>query len=100
MKSLGIKIALKAAEDGVIIPVRVQPRTSRSEIGDIQNGMLKIRLTAPPVEGEANAQCIQIIAKWLGVPKGRISILQGEKSREKKIKIEGITVDKVLAKLE
>lgn len=76
---------------GVSFGVRVQPRASRDEIVGPENGILKVRLTSPPVKGEANAHCIELLAGWLGVSKGRISILKGAQAREKLVLVGGLT---------
>lgn len=76
---------------GLSFVVRVQPRASRDEIVGPENGILKVRLTSPPVKGEANAHCVELLARWLGVSKGRISILKGAHAREKVVLVEGLT---------
>ncbi len=89
------KVTVREVADGVEFSVRVQPRASRNEAAEVVGGVLKIRLTAPPVEGEANDQCIRFLADFLAVPKSRISIIRGKSSREKRIKVDGVTVDKI-----
>jgi uncharacterized protein (TIGR00251 family) len=61
----------------------IQPRASRSEFSGIFRERLKIRINSPPVEGEANRECIDFLAKSLGVPKSDIKLLKGGQSREK-----------------
>ena len=73
--------------DAVIIDVRVIPRASRSEVVGMHAGALKVRLTAPPVDGAANAELIKLLAKKLGVAKSEVSIVGGETSKNKRIKI-------------
>lgn len=76
-------------QDGaLLLHVRVQPRASRDEYCGIQGESLKIRLTAPPVDGKANAGLIAFLAKWFKVPKSGIRILSGETSREKRVCIQ------------
>ncbi|MBI2877045.1 MAG: DUF167 domain-containing protein [Candidatus Tectomicrobia bacterium] len=84
---------------GISFGVRVQPRASRNEIVGTENGILKVRLTSPPVKGEANAHCIELLAHWLGVSKGRISILKGTQAREKLVLVEGLTSQELDASL-
>jgi hypothetical protein len=67
--------------------VRVQPRASRDEIVGIQGNHLKIRITAPPVDGKANVHLIQFLAQEFGVPKSRITLIGGESGREKRLQI-------------
>tara|TARA_Y100000294_G_scaffold56792_1_gene53725 strand:+ start:455 stop:787 length:333 start_codon:yes stop_codon:yes gene_type:complete len=81
---------IREAIDGVTFSIRVQPRSSKNEIIGVENGSLKIKLTSPPVENAANQQCIKVISKWLGVSRSRVQIISGLKSRNKKIKINGM----------
>jgi uncharacterized protein (TIGR00251 family) len=90
---------IRTVEDGVIFLVRVQPRAAKSGIREVVDGKLKLRLTSPPVEGAANEDCILLLADFFKVPRSRVSILHGKRSREKKIKIEGVTVDTILRRL-
>jgi len=76
--------------DGVTFSIRVQPRSSKNEIIGVESGSLKIKLTSPPVENAANRQCIKVISKWLDVSRSRVQIISGLKSRNKKIKINGM----------
>lgn len=83
-------LRLTATGDGVLFSVHVQPRASRSEICGVQEGELKLRLTSPPVEDAANRQCVELIAKALGVAKSKVSIKSGAKSRHKVVRVEGV----------
>lgn len=74
-------------DDRLTLHVRVQPRASRDEIVGIQGNHLKVRITAPPVEGRANAHLIEFLAREFGVPKSRISLIGGECGREKRLLI-------------
>jgi uncharacterized protein len=82
--------------EGVVFTVHVQPRASRSEICGAKGGELRLRLTSPPVEDAANKQCVELIAKALGVAKSRVSIKSGAKSRHKVVKVEGVDSGSVL----
>jgi uncharacterized protein (TIGR00251 family) len=75
---------------GVELAVLVQPRASRSRVVGEHDGLLKIQLAAPPVEGEANAALIEMLARLLGVPKRQVSLISGETSRRKRVRIEGV----------
>ncbi len=70
--------------------VLVTPRASREKIGPVVGDRLKISVTAPPVDGEANAAIIACLAKALGVPKSAVSILRGDGSRRKTVRVTGI----------
>lgn len=81
-------IAIKEIEDGLIFSVYVQPRSSKIAIVGSHQNALKIKLTAPPVGGAANKQCIQVMAKSLGLPKSAVTISSGQTSRLKQIIIQ------------
>ena len=77
------------------VAVRVQPRSRKDEIAGERAGALLIRVTAPPVDGKANAAVRRLIAKRLRVPAGRVSIVRGESSRDKFLEVEGIGDDEL-----
>ena len=81
---------IQAVPDGVVIDVRVIPRSGRSGVDGIRDGALLVRLTAPPVEGAANAELVAVIADTLGVPKRNVTIVAGEHGRRKRIKVAGV----------
>lgn len=85
---------------GVSFRVRVQPRASKDEVVGPENGLLKVRLTSPPVKGKANAHCIELLARHLGVSKSQISILKGTQAREKLLRVEGLTSQELAASLQ
>ncbi len=76
------------------IQVRVIPRSSKNSIV-WEEGALKVRLTAPPVDGAANEALIALLAEHLGLPKRSISIVRGATSRQKTVEIVGMTVEAV-----
>lgn len=76
-----------------IIDVRVIPRAGRSGIAGMRGDALLVRLNAPPVDGAANAELIEVLADALGVPKRAVSIVSGERSRQKRVRIDGVTTD-------
>ncbi|GFO58106.1 UPF0235 protein [Geomonas silvestris] len=84
---------LTATPDGVCFGVHVQPRASRAEICGPKDGELRLRLTSPPVEDAANKQCVELIAKTLGIAKSRVSIRSGGKSRHKVVQVAGVSPD-------
>jgi uncharacterized protein (TIGR00251 family) len=75
----------------VTVDVLVQPRASRPKIGPIHDGRLKIAVTSPPVDGEANAAVIELLAKQLGVARSAIEVIAGASSRRKTLRITGVT---------
>lgn len=90
---------VQAVNGGVMLIVRVLPRASRNQVVGVEQGAIKIKLTAPPVEGAANAALIEFVAGWLGVRKSAISIASGEKARHKRVQVVGLTVEAVRQKL-
>ena len=74
-------------EGGVVFAVRVVPRASRNEIVGVQGDALKVRVTAPPVEGRANDALIAFLAQRLGVRKRQVEIVAGTTSRRKMIRV-------------
>jgi hypothetical protein len=74
--------------NGISFYVRVQPKSSRSRIEGMQGDALKLRVTAPPVEGAANTACIELLAKALGIPKSRIEVDCGHSGRHKRILVQ------------
>lgn len=88
-------IALTSRGGAVIFAVRVVPRASRDSIdGEIQ-GVLKIRLTAPPADGRANDALRRFLAERLNVPASAVRILRGEKSRTKQVEIRGVNAAQI-----
>ena len=79
-----------------IFSLKVVPRSSRNSIVYLPDGTIKIHLNSSPVDGKANAECIGILSKKLGVAKSSIHIVRGEKSRNKKIMVDGMTSNDVL----
>ena len=89
----------KSEARAVKLAVRIQPRASKNEILHGENGELKIRLTAPPVEGAANEALVKFLSGIFKLPKSAIAIVSGMKSRSKMVRIEGVTeaqVDELL----
>ena len=74
---------------GATFKVRVQPGASKNEIVGVQQGALKVRISAPPVQGKANKALVNFLAKELGVKKSEIEIVSGHTSRVKTIKVIG-----------
>ena len=81
------------------IAVRVIPRARRDEIAGERDGRLLVRLTAPPVEGAANAALCRLVARRARVPARRVSIVRGHSSRDKLVRVEGIAADELRASM-
>ena len=82
-----------------ILRVRVQPRSSRNAIIGWKDGVLGVRLTAPPIDGAANKACGEFLAEYLGVKRYQVTLAAGEKSREKTFIIEGLEQTEVEERL-
>jgi uncharacterized protein (TIGR00251 family) len=82
-----------------IIDVRVIPRAGKSAVAGVRGEAWLVRLRAAPVDGAANAELIAVLADALGVPKRAVSIVSGERSRQKRVRIEGVTDELVASKL-
>jgi uncharacterized protein len=88
-------ISIRETAAGSMFRVRVVPRSSRSEIAGVTGDALKLRITAPPVEGKANEECVRLLAEFLGVKKAKVQITAGHESRTKTIAVEGVKPDKI-----
>ena len=91
--------AIEEKDGSLYLHLRVQPKASRNAIRLEADGQLRVALTAPPLDGAANKALIAFLAKTLGVPKGSISLVRGEKSREKSLRILGAGAGHVRAVL-
>jgi uncharacterized protein (TIGR00251 family) len=86
---------LRVQVDGVSLQVKVVPRASRNEIGDILGDRLKIRVAAPPVDAAANHELVAFLARSLGVPRSDVNITRGQVSRNKTVHIRGAGPDAI-----
>jgi len=84
-------IHLTESKKGLTFNIHVTPHASRAEITSIQDGALKVRVTAPPVEGAANEACIKLLAQELGLKKSQMAIAAGAKSRKKTVTVKNIS---------
>ncbi len=95
----GLSVSVRETGAGAVFHVRVVPRASRSGIAGVQNDALKLRITAPPVEGKANDECIRLLAEVLGVKKGQVTIIAGHASRTKTVAVEGLNAEQVASRI-
>ncbi|MDP6673896.1 MAG: DUF167 domain-containing protein [Gammaproteobacteria bacterium] len=75
------------SDGSLIIDIRVQTRSSRLAADSVENGRLKLHLTAPPVDGKANQQAIKLLAKSFGVAPSHVELIRGKTSRDKSFRI-------------
>ena len=86
--------------DGVIVNIHARPGAKKDAVCGLFDGKLKVALAAPPVDGKANAKLCAFLAKELGTAKSAASLVTGETSREKRIRIKGVSFEHAFAKLQ
>ncbi len=86
---------LRESNGAVSFTVRLTPRASRSEIVGIEGDAVKIRLSAPPVEGKANEALVKFLADQLDVPRANVEIVTGHAARRKVVRIRGVTAGQI-----
>ena len=91
---------LQGSREGTILHIRLQPRSSKCEIAGVTDDYLKVRVNAPPVEGAANKACCDFLAKFFGIAKGRVQIISGAKSREKRILLKDLDKETVASQID
>jgi uncharacterized protein len=90
---------IRDAPDGAIVTVKVIPRAAKTAIAGARDDTLLIRLAAAPVGGAANTALIDLLANTFGVPKRQVTIISGEKSRTKHVKVMGVAAEVVRQRL-
>jgi uncharacterized protein (TIGR00251 family) len=90
---------LREVPGGVRIAVRLAPRASRDRVLGPHGDALKVAITAPPVEGRANDHLVAFLAKRLGVAKGAVRLVGGERSRDKVVEVTGLDPTAAAARL-
>ncbi len=95
-------IPAKRKSDGVVLHVRLTPKSSAARIAGVEDHggkpVLKAYVTTPPEDGKANVALLALVADWLGIPKSSVSMASGQKSRLKSVAVEG-DPDKLLEKV-
>jgi hypothetical protein len=90
---------IESTPQGVCVNVRVIPRAARSGLAGTRDNALLVRLTSPPVEGAANAELLEVLADLLDVPKRALTIVAGERSRSKRVRIAAVDIQTIEKKL-
>jgi uncharacterized protein len=93
-------IPLYETASGITFSVKVQPRARRNAIVGEFGSALKVALTAPPIDGRANEACIEFLAERLEVPGSSITIISGQRGRNKVVRVTGTTIEHVRGKLQ
>jgi len=78
---------LTTTTTAVRIPIRVVPRSSRNRVVGLRGGVLRIQVTAAPVEGAANRAVVELLSDWLGVARSSIAVVRGHAARDKLIEV-------------
>lgn len=84
---------IRQTDSALEVALHVQPRARRDEVVGLHNGALKLKVSAPPVDDAANRAVIEFFASLLDVPKTRLQIVAGLKSREKVLRIESVSIN-------
>jgi len=92
-------IPLTETKNGLVFRVRVLPRSSRTEAAGVQDGALKLKITAAPVEGQANEACIRFLSERLRVRKSQIALVSGPTAKTKAFAVQGIDRRELLERL-
>jgi hypothetical protein len=92
-------VTIQNSLSGVTFAVKVHPRAKKNAITGEVGDAVKVALTAPPVDGKANAACIEFFAKLLNVPRSSVTIASGQSSRNKVIRVSGVTAQQVRDRL-
>jgi uncharacterized protein (TIGR00251 family) len=90
---------VRESDGDCLLPVRVTPRASKTEILGVAEGRLRVRLQAPPVDGAANAALSEFLAKFLRLPKSAVTVARGETGREKTLRVAGMSAKLLTEKL-
>jgi uncharacterized protein (TIGR00251 family) len=77
-------------DDAVTLALRVQPRASRDEVAGVHGDRLKLRITAPPVDGAANEHLCRFLARLFGIPRSGVTLLRGTTGRDKLVSLAGV----------
>lgn len=94
-----ILASVAAHPDGTVLSFSVRPRSSYNTIDVATDGGLRVRLTAPPVDGAANAMLLKVLAEALHLPRGRLRIVSGATSRNKRVLVIGHSAQDVQDRL-
>jgi uncharacterized protein (TIGR00251 family) len=89
-------IRANVSAGGLLVVIRAVPNAKKTGAAGFYNGMLKVKVSAPPEDGKANREIIEFMSKMLGIRKKDIEIVKGEKSREKTLLIGNISLDKFI----
>ena len=90
---------LRETAVGVVLTLKVIPRSSVNAVAGVQADALKLKITAPPVDSAANAEVVRFLAQVLDVPRGAVQLLRGATSRHKQVQVVGLSGSQLLQRL-
>jgi len=90
---------LQEKPDGVLLSIKLQPRSSSNQIGEALGAELRVKVTAPPVDSAANEALVRLLAEILDCPRNRVELLRGRTSRHKTVMVFGMRPEEVLERL-
>jgi len=96
---VNLESCVKEGDGNVELRIHCQPRASKTEIVGLHGDAIKVRLAAPPVEGQANTELCQFLARYFGVLRQEVQILSGKGTRQKRVLIKGKTAQDILDRL-
>ncbi len=96
---MNLESCVKEGDGNVELRIHCQPRASKTEIVGLHGDAIKVRLAAPPVEGQANTELCQFLARYFGVLRQEVQILSGKGTRQKRVLIKGKTAQDILDRL-
>jgi uncharacterized protein (TIGR00251 family) len=85
-----LKRNTEKTKEHLTLKIKVEPRSSRSEVVGPYGEALKVKLTSPPVEGKANKELVEVLAKEFGIPKKDVEIISGQSSKNKTVRLTGV----------
>ena len=94
-----IALDLHEDENGVFLRVHAKPRSSKSRVLGVREGVLDVAIAAPPVDGAANDELVRTIAAHFGIPRRRVRLVSGESSKHKRVHLAGLSAGDILAKV-
>ena len=94
-----VMFTVQESDAGITLSVKVHPRARKNAITGELGDALKVSLTTPPIEGRANEACIELFAKLLKVPRSSVTIASGQSSRNKVLRVAGVTAQYVRDRL-
>jgi uncharacterized protein (TIGR00251 family) len=96
---MNVPAFLQARSDGVYVSLKVQPRASKNEIGEVAGNELKVKVTAPPVDSAANEAVLRLLAEALDCPRNAVQLIRGASARHKQLRVVGMAVEEVARRL-